>query len=176
MLRPTFSRGFRTFSPALFKAGDIIPTGLQGLHESGPGNSVDIGREVSHGKYVIVGLPAAFSPTCSENHIPGYVSNLDKLKAKGVKQVFVTCVNDSFVTQAWGESLNVPSDVRIIADTQGEFAKAGDHLFEAKHVFGNDRSIRYALIIENGKVIKEFAEPDKIGLKVSAVENILKEL
>ncbi|KAL2710752.1 Redoxin domain-containing protein [Kluyveromyces marxianus] len=173
---PVAARGFKTFAPALFKAGDSIPTGLKGLHESSPGNTVDLGKEVQHGKYVIVGLPAAFSPACSASHVPGYIKHLDQLKEKGVKQVFVTAVNDSFVTQAWAESLGVPSDIRIIADTLGEFAKAGDHLFDSKQIFGNERSIRYAVIVQDGKVVQEFAEPDKIGVDVSSAENVLKHL
>lgn len=176
LFRPTFTKGFKTFSPCLFKAGDAIPTGLKGLQESSPGNAVDLGKEVSKGKFVIIGLPAAFSPACSASHVPGYIAHLEQLKSKGIQKVFVTCVNDSFVTQAWAEDLGVPSDIRIIADTMGEFAKAGDHLFDSKQIFGNDRSIRYALIVEDGKVVKEFAEPDKIGVDVSAAENVLKEL
>ncbi|CAH02911.1 peroxiredoxin family protein [Kluyveromyces lactis] len=176
LFKPSLTRGFKTFTPTLFKAGDSIPTGLKGLHESSPGNSVDLGKEVAHGKYIIVGLPAAFSPACSASHVPGYIAHLKELKEKGVKQVFVTAVNDSFVTQAWAEDLGVPSDIRIIADTLGEFAKAGDHLFDSKQIFGNDRSIRYAVIVQDGKVVKEFAEPDKIGVDVSSAENVLKEL
>ncbi|QLL33315.1 hypothetical protein HG536_0E02260 [Torulaspora globosa] len=170
------ARTFRTFGPALFKTGDKIPTGLGGLRENSPGNSVDLGLEVASGKYVIVGLPAAFSPACSATHVPGYIKHLPQLKEKGIKQVFVTTVNDPFVTAAWGKSLGVPSDIRIIADTEGTFAKAGGHLFDSKKVFGNDRSVRFAAIVKDGKVVTELVEPDKTGVDVSSAENILKHL
>lgn len=169
-------RGFKTTRPTLFKAGDSVPTGLKGLQETSPGNSIDIGKEVAKGKTIIVGLPAAFSPACSASHVPGYIKHLPELKQKGVSQVLVTTVNDSFVTQAWSEALKCPKEVRIIADTQGEFARAGGHLFDSKHIFGNERSVRYAAIVEDGKVVKEFVEPDKIGVDVSSAENILKNL
>lgn len=174
--RKAFVRGFRTLSPQLFKKGDKIPTGLPGLKESSPGNAVDLGQEVAKGKYILVGVPAAFSPACSATHIPGYIKNLPQLKEKGVKQVLVTAVNDPFVTAAWGKSLKVPNDVRIIADTEGAFAKAGGHLFDSTKVFGNERSVRYAAIVQDGKVVEEFAEPDKTGVDVSSAESILSHL
>ncbi|CAR26828.1 hypothetical protein ZYGR_0I01000 [Zygosaccharomyces rouxii] len=172
----TATRGFKTFSPTLFKAGSAIPSGLPGLHENSPGNAIDIGEEVAKGKSIIVGVPAAFSPACSASHVPGYVNHFQELKNKGVQQVFVTPVNDAFTTKAWAQSLNLPQGIRIIADSQGAFAKAGDHLFDSEKVFGNKRSIRFAAIVQDGKVVQEFAEPDKIGLDVSSAENVLKHL
>lgn len=169
-------RSFRTISYRLFKAGDSIPMGIKGLHESSPGNKIDLGLEVSNGKYIIVGVPAAFSPACSSSHIPGYIKYINQLKSKGVSQVIVTCVNDSFVTKAWSKDLGCPKDVRIIADTQGEFSKLGGYLFDSKNIFGNDRSVRFALIVENGRIVKEFVEPDKIGVNISSAEMILNEL
>lgn len=170
------ARTFRAAAPALFKKGDKIPTGLPGLKENSPGNDIDLGKEVSEGKYIIVGLPAAFSPACSASHIPGYITHMPQLREKGIKQVLVATVNDPFVTAAWGKSLGVPTDIRIIADTEGAFAKAGDHLFDSKKVFGNDRSVRYATIVEDGKVVKELVEPDKTGVDVSSAENVLRHL
>lgn len=174
--RTILTRGFRTLSPQLFQKGDKIPTGLPGLKENSPGNSVDLGKEVAKGKYIIVGVPAAFSPACSASHVPGYIEHLPQLKEKGVKQVLITAVNDPFVTAAWGKSLHVPSDVRIIADTEGAFAKAGDHLFDSTKVFGNERSIRYAAVVQDGEVVEEFAEPDKTGVDVSSAESVLRHL
>lgn len=174
--RTIAARTFRASSSALFQKGDTIPTGLPGLREASPGNAVDIGQEVAHGKHIIVGLPAAFSPACSASHVPGYIKHMPELRAKGVEQVLVTTVNDPFVTAAWGKSLGVPTDIRIIADTEGAFAKAGDHLFDSKKVFGNDRSVRYAAIVQDGKVVTELVEPDKTGVDVSSAENILRHL
>lgn len=99
------------------------------------------------------------------------------LQAKGVSQVFIVAVNDAFVTKAWADSLNAPADVRFIADASGEFSKKFDTLVaEAANFFGNPRTGRYAAIVEDGKVTKEFTEPDNFGLDVSSAENILKAL
>lgn len=86
-------------------------------------------------------------------------------------------MNDAFVTKAWSEALDAPSDVRFIADASGEFSKKFDTLLaDAAKFFGNARTKRYAAIVENGKVTKEFVEPDNFGLEVSVAENILKQL
>ncbi|AET37812.1 thioredoxin peroxidase AHP1 Ecym_2055 [Eremothecium cymbalariae DBVPG len=176
LLNYTAVRGFKVFTPALFKIGDTIPTGLKGIYESSPGNDVDIGKEVTNGKFIIVGVPAAFSPACSSAHVPGFINLLDDFKAKGISQVLITCVNDPFVTKAWASQLNCPPDLRILADTQGEFAKAAGKLFDSKKIFGNERSSRYALIVKDGKVLNQFLEPDKIGLKFSTAETVLSAL
>lgn len=160
----------------MFEVGDKIPTGIPGLQEGAPSNKVDLGKEVAKGKNIIVGVPAAFSPACTATHVPGYIEHLQDFKKKGFNQVFVTAVNDAFVTKAWSDSLHCPADVHIIADTQGEFARAGATLFDSKAIFGNDRSIRYALVVDNGEVVKAFAEPDKTGVNVSSAENVLKSL
>ncbi|SCU97413.1 LAME_0F19592g1_1 [Lachancea meyersii CBS 8951] len=168
---------FHTYNPLkMFQVGDVIKTGLAGIQENSPGNAVDIGKEVSKGKHIIVGVPAAFSPACTASHIPGYAAKLSELKAKGVENVFVTCVNDAFVTKAWADSLKIPSDIHILADTRGEFAKSGDTLFDSEEVFGNKRNYRYAIVVENGKVIAAYEEPDKTGVNVSSAENVLKAL
>ncbi|EDO16918.1 hypothetical protein Kpol_1020p26 [Vanderwaltozyma polyspora DSM 70294] len=159
-----------------FKIGDRIPKGVAGIQENSPGNTIDIGEEVSNGKNIIIGLPAAFSPACSSSHVPGFIKHLKEFENKGFSKILVTTVNDSFVTKAWSESLNCPKEIRIIADTQGNFAKKGGYLFDAKNVLGNERSMRYVLIVEDGIVVKEFLEPDKIGLKVSSAENVINSL
>ncbi|SCU83573.1 LADA_0C12266g1_1 [Lachancea dasiensis] len=160
----------------MFQVGDEIKTGLAGVQENSPGNAVDVGKEVSQGKHIIVGVPAAFSPACTASHVPGYIAKLDELKQKGVKNVFVTCVNDAFVTKAWSDSLKTPADIHVLADTRGEFAKSGDTLFDSEEVFGNKRNFRYAIVVEDGKVIAAYEEPDKTGVNVSSAENVLKAL
>jgi 2-Cys peroxiredoxin 5 len=132
------------------------------LVEDSPGNKVNLANELK-GKGVIIGVPAAFSPACSASHIPGFI-NHPKLKEAG--QVFVVAVNDPFVTKAWATSLDPTgkSGVRFLGDPSGEFTKALDLSFESSAIFGNDRSKRYALLVENGKVKEAFVEPDNIGL------------
>ncbi|KAJ5662429.1 Redoxin [Penicillium maclennaniae] len=143
---------FHSTAPAFVQKGDPIP-------------SLDLG------KGVIIGVPAAFSPACSSSHIPGYI-NHPKLKEAG--QVFVVAVNDPF-HQGLGCLLDPTgkSGVRFLGDPSGEFTKALDLSFDSSAIFGNDRSKRYALLVENGKVKQAFVEPDNIGLNVSAAEKVL---
>ncbi|WP_459782449.1 redoxin family protein, partial [Photobacterium sp. R1] len=101
-------------------------------------------------KVVLFAVPGAFTPTCSESHLPGYVVLADQLKAKGVDIIACVSVNDAFVMQAWGEAQNA-SEIMMLADGDGSFTKAlGLEMDTAK--FGGLRSQRYAMIIDNGVV------------------------
>ena len=75
-------------------------------------------------KTVLFSVPGAFTPTCSAKHLPGFVQNSDALKGKGVDQIICMAVNDAFVMDAWGKSQNVGDKVQLLADGNGEFAKA----------------------------------------------------
>ncbi|KAL4968025.1 peroxiredoxin family protein [Aspergillus stella-maris] len=160
---------FHSTAPAFVQKGDAIPD--IDLVESSPGNKVNLAKELS-GKGVIVGVPAAFSPACSASHVPGYI-NHPKLKEAG--PVFVVAVNDPFVTKAWGTTLDPQgkSGVRFVGDPSGKFSEALDVLFDSASIFGNKRSKRYALLVENGKVKEAFVEPDNTGVNVSAAEKVL---
>ncbi|PSK46407.1 hypothetical protein B9Z65_5375 [Elsinoe australis] len=143
------------------------------LMESSPGSKVSLKQELSppaHG--IIIGVPAAFSPSCSAKHIPGYL-NSDKLKNAG--KVFVVSVNDAFVMKAWGETLDPAgnSGIRFLADPAGNFTKALDLDFDAAAIFGGPRSKRYALVIEDGKVKEAHVEPDNTGVFASTAEKVL---
>ncbi|KAA8649791.1 hypothetical protein EYZ11_005381 [Aspergillus tanneri] len=161
---------FHNTAPAFVQKGDSIPD-LDVLVEDSPGNKVNLAKELK-GKGVIVGVPAAFSPACSASHVPGYINHP---KLKGAGQVFVVAVNDPFVTKAWGASLDPSgkSGIRFLGDPAGKFSEALDVIFDSTSLFGNKRSKRYALVVENGKVKEAFVEPDNTGLNVSAAEKVL---
>ncbi|KAJ6017377.1 hypothetical protein N7451_000756 [Penicillium sp. IBT 35674x] len=161
---------FHKTAPAFVQKGDAIPD-LNVLVENSPGNQVNLAKELK-GKGVIVGVPAAFSPACSSSHVPGFI-NHPKLKEAG--QVFVVAVNDPFVTKAWAESLdpNGKSGIRFLGDPTAKFTEALDLTFDSTAIFGNIRSKRYALLVEDGKVKEAFVEPDNAGLNVSAAEKVL---
>ncbi|PLB50221.1 AhpC/TSA family protein [Aspergillus steynii IBT 23096] len=161
---------FHSTAPAFVQKGDAIPD-LDVLVEDSPGNKVNLAKELQ-GKGVIVGVPAAFSPACSASHVPGFI-NHPKLKEAG--KVFVVAVNDPFVTKAWATSLDPSgkSGIRFLGDPTAKFSEALDVLFDSTSIFGNQRSKRYALLVENGKVKEAFVEPDNAGLNVSAAEKVL---
>jgi len=164
------SRSFHSSARAFIKVGDKLPN-LDVLVENSPGNKVDL-SEFTKGKALIIGVPAAFSPSCSNSHVPGYI-NHKKLKDAG--NVFVVAVNDPFVTKAWGASLDPTgsSGIRFLGDPTAKFTEALDLAFDGTAIFGGPRSKRYALEVENGKVKSLHVEPDNTGLDVSAAEKVL---
>ncbi|MBY8157193.1 peroxiredoxin [Vibrio fluvialis] len=131
-------------------------------------------KELFAGKKVVLfAVPGAFTPTCSEAHLPGYVVQADKLKEKGVDIIACVAVNDAFVMKAWGEAQNA-SELMMLADGDASFTKAlGLEMDTAG--FGGVRSQRYAMIIEDGVVTALNVEAPK-SFEVSKVEAILEAL
>lgn len=174
-IAPSFVRSFRTSVPRFVAVGDRLPS--KQLFEGSPGNAVDLSEEVAKGKSIVIGVPGAFSPACSASHVPGYIKHLRAFNEKGYKQFYVVAVNDAFVTKAWGESIignTVSSDqVHFLADPAGEFTKELDLSFDASKFFGNHRSKRYALLVEDGEVKNAFIEPDNTSVNVSDAEKVL---
>ncbi|WYZ34213.1 hypothetical protein EsH8_I_000489 [Colletotrichum jinshuiense] len=166
------ARAFHSTPGAFVKAGDAVPD-LPVLVENSPGNKVNLADEfakVNNG--LIIGVPAAFSPACSASHIPSYI-NHPKLKDQGA--VFVVSVNDPFVMKAWGDQLDPAGQtgIRFLGDPTAEFTKQLEVDFDGSAIFGGDRSKRYALVIEDGKVKSAHVEPDNIGTKVSLADTVL---
>ncbi|QMV16473.1 peroxiredoxin [Vibrio spartinae] len=124
-------------------------------------------------KAVLFAVPGAFTPTCSEAHLPGYVVLADQLKAKGIDIIACVSVNDAFVMQAWGEAQNA-SEIMMLADGGASFTKAIGLEMDTEQ-FGGIRSQRYAMIIEDGVVKQLNVEPPK-SFEVSNAETILASL
>jgi len=156
------------------KVGDPIPE--IGLKESSPTES-SVKLNSLPGKIIIVGVPAAFSPSCS-NQVPGYIKNAEQFKEKGVTGIYVVSVNDAFVTQAWKEKLGGSEAplVHFCADDQAAFISALGLVFDATPFLGGPRSKRFALIVENGKVSFIAVEEEPPKVTVTAADAILKEL
>ncbi|MFO0713163.1 MAG: peroxiredoxin [Sandaracinus sp.] len=133
-------------------------------------------REALAGKKVVIfGLPGAYTPTCSAQHVPVYVANLDALKAKGVDEVWCVAVNDAFVMAAWGQSLGAIGKVRMLGDGSAELTKK---LGLDQDLTGGGmgvRSQRYSLLVENGIVKKVNVEQPR-KFEVSNAETMLAQL
>jgi len=157
------------------KVGDTISEVKLALNT--PDNLVSI-RELSKGKrFVLCGVPGAFTPTCHKTHLPGYVADFDKFKALGVDQMAFLSVNDVFVMNAWGESLHAGGKVLMLADVLGEFtASLGeDMLFYAAVLGQAKRARRFSMIIDDG-VIKVFNLEPVGQTECSLAPNLLKQL
>ncbi|WP_350432292.1 peroxiredoxin [Shewanella sp. H8] len=121
-------------------------------------------------KVVLFAVPGAFTPTCSEAHLPGYVVLADEFKAKGVDLIACVAVNDAFVMKAWGEAQNA-SELMMLADGDASFTKAlGLDMDTAG--FGGIRSQRYAMVIDNGVVTLLNVEEGK-SFGVSTAEVVI---
>jgi glutaredoxin/glutathione-dependent peroxiredoxin len=132
-------------------------------------------RELFAGKKVVLfAVPGAFTPTCSMQHLPGFIAKAKDIKAKGVDRIACVSVNDAFVMDAWGKDKGA-DDVMMLADGNGEFTKAMGLDFDGSGIGFGLRSQRYAAIIDDGVVKKLFV--DKPGkFEVSSAEKVLEAL
>jgi peroxiredoxin len=126
-------------------------------------------------KVVLFAVPGAFTPTCSMNHLPGYLNNIDAIRAKGVDTIACTSVNDVYVVDAWAKHAGVDGKIVMLADGNGDFARAVGLNRDFSAAGMGERSKRYSMIVENG-VVKVLNVEDKPGVNVSGAETILEQL
>jgi peroxiredoxin len=155
--------------------GDRIPdVKLMTMTDDGP-RPVQSGDALGKGKVVLFAVPGAFTPTCSDHHLPGFVLRADDLRAKGVDTIACMAVNDAFVMGAWGQSQNTGDRVLMLADGNGEFtAQVGLEMDGSGFGLGT-RSQRYAAILEDG-VVSELMVESAPGLDVSSADSVLAKL
>ena len=123
-------------------------------------------------KIIIFGVPGAFTPTCSEKHLPGYINLSDQLKAKGVDDIYCLSVNDIFVMKAWLTSYPKGNSIKGISDGNADFAKVMQLTLDYSASFMGMRCKRFALIADQNNIIKLFVE-EKGQFSISSAEHIL---
>jgi peroxiredoxin len=157
------------------KVGDTLPsTTFRVMTADGPKPKTT--EEVFKGKKVVLfAVPGAFTPTCTKNHLPGFVANAAAIKAKGIDTIAVTAVNDPFVMGAWKGAAG-SDDIEFLADGSADFAKAVGLELDASAGGLGIRSKRYCMVVDNG-VVKSLAIEDAPGkADVSGAEALLKSL
>jgi glutaredoxin/glutathione-dependent peroxiredoxin len=127
-------------------------------------------------KVVLFGVPGAFTPTCSLNHLPGFVDKEVEIKAKGVDEIAVTSVNDVFVMNAWAKSSGGLGKITFLADGIAAFAKAAGLTFDLTERGLGLRSQRYSMLVDDGIVRKLNIEDSPGKAETSGAENLLKQL
>ena len=143
----------------MLKVGDKLPAGsLQEFIEVegngcslGP-NSFDIAQATTGKKIAIFALPGAFTPTCSAQHVPGYVAQADALRAAGVDEIWCVSVNDAFVMGAWGRDQKTQGKVRMMADGSAAFTNATGLVLDLTTKGMGVRSQRYSMLVVDGVV------------------------
>ena len=153
--------------------GDRIPEAVLQHIDEGV-KKIDTPTLFEGRKMVLFAVPGAFTPTCSERHLPGFVEHFDAFRERGI-EVACMAVNDPFVMQAWGESQHVPPGLRMLADGNGDFTRALGLEMDASGYGMGLRSKRFALYAENGVVKGLFVEAPG-EFRVSSAEHVLANL
>lgn len=152
--------------------GEKIPdVELRRMTAEGP-RPVGSLEALGHGKVVLFAVPGAFTPTCSDHHLPGFLVRADELRGRGVDTIACISVNDPFVMGAWARDQQVGDRIVMLADGNGEFAKAMGLELDGTGFGLGLRSQRYAAVLEDGVVRSLFVEPNP-GLEVSSAESVL---
>jgi glutaredoxin/glutathione-dependent peroxiredoxin len=164
------------------KIGDRLPEGtlsefIEVESEGcslGP-NTFNVSDLTKGKKIAIFGLPGAYTPTCSAKHVPGYIENAAKFKAKGVDEIWCISVNDAFVMGAWGRDQKATGTVRMLADGSAAFTKALGLEFDLTAKGMGIRSQRYSMLVEDG-VVKQLNIEQPGKFDVSNAETLLAQL
>ena len=154
--------------------GDRLPEATLHTMRDGRPTAVTTSELFSGKKVVMFAVPGAFTPTCSEAHLPGYVVQADAIKAKGIDDIICVAVNDAFVMGAWGKAGNANA-LTMVGDGNGDFTKAIGLEMDGSGFGLGTRSQRYAMVIEDG-VVDTLAVEAGSQLDVSSAESILKNL
>ena len=126
-------------------------------------------------RVAIFSVPGAFTPTCSARHLPGFVERADEIKAKGVDEIACVAVNDAFVMQAWGEQAGATNKVTMLADGNGDLAKAMGLTMDGSKFGMGTRGQRYSMIVNDG-VVEQLNVEAPGDYKLSSAEHMLGQL
>lgn len=158
------------------QSGQKVPkVTLRKMTAEGP-EAVETDEFFAGRKVVVFGVPGAFTPTCSAKHVPSYVDNAAALKDKGVDEVACISVNDPFVMAAWEHSTGSSGSVTMLADGNGDFAKATGLDLDISALGLGTRSTRYALVVDDGTVTHVAIEESPAEMTNTSAESVLKAL
>lgn len=158
----------------MIKVGDKLPAVTLAEYSEVEGGGCSIGpnpvnvTQAAAGKTIaLFAVPGAFTPTCSNQHVPSYLDNLAALKAAGVDEVWCVAVNDPFVMGAWARDRGTAGKIRMLADGNAEFAKATGLTLDASGLGLGLRSQRFSMLVRDGKVVTLNVEGDPTKAEVS---------
>lgn len=155
--------------------GETIPNVKVMMATAAGPEQTDTGDLLGQGKIALFSLPGAFTPTCSAQHLPGFIQKADEFKSKGVDKIICMSVNDAFVMQAWAENQGAGDKVAMLADGNGEFARALGLTMDGTGFGMGERAQRFSVVLENG-VVKHLNIEEPGAFDVSSAEHMLGQL
>ena len=157
------------------KVGDKMPAGTFKTPTTDGPQNITTDQLFAGKKVVLFSVPGAFTPTCDARHLPGFIQHADDFKAKGVDTVACMAVNDVFVMNAWAKASAVEGKVVMLADGNGDYARALGLEMDAKGFGMGVRGQRFAIVVDNGVVKSLFVEA--LGkFEVSSADHLLSQL
>ena len=155
------------------KVNDQIPDAKIFHLVDGEPKEQNISEVLGSKKIILFGLPGAFTATCSKFHLPGFISNAQKIKNKGIDRIFCLSVNDPFVMDAWAKANNTKDNINMLADPYLSFTKLIGAEVDRNSKGMGMRSSRYAMVIENLRVYNIQEEEETKNCGISSAEGIL---
>ncbi|HUX78384.1 MAG TPA: peroxiredoxin [Alphaproteobacteria bacterium] len=160
----------------MIKVGDSLPAiSLKRLTASGI-EEITLKDRLKGKKVILFAVPGAFTPTCSQIHLPSFVKQVDALKSKGIDEIICVAVNDPFVLDVWEKVTHAHGKITILSDGNGEFTKAMGMTLDASGLGLGARSQRYVAVVEDGIVKSLEVEPHPTQCTITCADEILKQL
>ncbi len=165
------------------KVGDRVPDGKllestefdSGTHCAMPPKPVEVAQAAKGKRIVVFGLPGAYTPTCSAKHVPGYVANLERLKAKKIDEIWCVSVNDAFVMAHWGREQKALGKIRFLGDGSALWTKALGLEIDRTAAGMGIRMQRFSMLLDDG-VVKQLNVEAPGKFEVSDADTLLKQL
>lgn len=159
----------------MIKIGDSLPAIPLRILRGGNIEEVMLKNRIKGKKVVLFAVPGAFTPTCTQQHLPSFIQQADAIKAHGVEEIICVAVNDPFVLDAWKKVTHAEGKVTILSDGSGAFTRAMGLLLEGNPALGL-RSQRYVAILDDGILTYLAVEPDASNCTITCAETFMDHL
>lgn len=156
--------------------GANIPSTPVQQFEGGEIKQIDLAAFSAGKTILLVAMPGAFTPTCADDHVPGYIVGGEKLLGAGIDEIVILATSDFFVVNAWSKQLNPPEHVHFVADGSQAFTKDAGQLLDLTEIGLGMRTQRYAAVVKDGKVASFVVEPDPTAVTVTGADAVLSSL